>query len=96
MTESARIWYDLGNKVMYRTFGYSKEPVAGIVLEHRNKRDTRCRLVINFDTIVHQGLAPNVRRYTLLRLIPLTIEEPITCPRCGLHGYITNGRWERS
>lgn len=32
--------------------------------------------------------------WTIEQREPLTVRPSILCRRCGLHGWITNGRWE--
>jgi hypothetical protein len=32
--------------------------------------------------------------WTIRQLDPLTVWPSIRCVRCGLHGWITDGRWE--
>lgn len=31
--------------------------------------------------------------HTLVSRTPLTIQPSVACPSCGLHGFITAGRW---
>lgn len=85
---------DIGHGIIAKTFGIPEETVAGVRLVHKDKEGHHCSLVLNFDTARMRRVSPDTPKFTVLRLLPLTIQEKITCRRCGLTGYITNGIWE--
>ena len=45
-------------------------------------------------TVVAKVCAPALSdRHTVTSETPLTVVPSILCPDCGLHGFITDGRW---
>lgn len=42
---------------------------------------------------VQLWLAPSLEDHTIESREPLSVSPSILCPDCGLHGFITGGRW---
>lgn len=61
-------------------------PDGKVGIEHR------CKIVDGTQIIC----APALRLgegHTIISDDPLTVTPSISCPDCGLHGFITDGRW---
>lgn len=56
----------------------------------------RCKVLEMDDGAHHLVTAPRLQLgsgHTIVQDEPLSIVASIACPDCGLHGYITDGRW---
>lgn len=54
-----------------------------------------CRQFNSSERLINAPLIDTVtgKLHHVVKDEPLTIERSILCPQCGLHGYITNGKW---
>jgi hypothetical protein len=68
---------------------------AGAVVVH-GPPDEPCEGVVHFAGTRLQEFSPKMNFWTVESWDPLTLSPSILCKRCGDHGHIRNGRWERS
>jgi hypothetical protein len=86
------------SSVSLTTYGLPAQPIralrypdGSIGIEHR------CKLVDDGrQLVIAPRLTPGPDGHRITNDDPLTIMPSVLCPDCGLHGFITNGRWEDS
>lgn len=64
----------------------------GVILKHSKLDDTSCEGFCTFDGEIQRRISPEVPKWTVEKLDPLTLSPSIRCA-CGFHGFIKEGRW---
>lgn len=81
---------EIGEGVRIRPFTYEGAEV-GIFVMHRHPDGKLCMGTVTFDIPEAAGLERV--RWTLVARDPLTLSPSIHQVECGLHGFITEGKW---
>lgn len=90
MTETARFveqgWTRAVDVPPVRVLFYEGEGSGVVRIEHQ------CRVVEGTQIVCAPALQLG-SGHTLVSEDPITVTPSILCPDCGLHGFITDGRW---
>lgn len=82
-----------GHKIVLKQF---EGETAGLDHWHERQDGTWCRGWIDFaGSKWVQGFNGLVTGWQVVSAEPLTLTPSILCRVCGVHGFITNGRWVR-
>lgn len=60
------------------------DPAKRWLVEHA------CKTVYDYQLVIAPGLDP---AHVVHSVDPLTITASLSCPDCGLHGWVTDGHW---
>lgn len=84
---------DFGSGVRAHWYAYKGTEHAGLVVAHLHADGELCSGAVPIkgrDLDDFEGRRPT---WTLVQEEPLTLTPSIHDPECGLHGFITNGKW---
>jgi hypothetical protein len=84
---------DLGRGVTARFVSWQGYDPVGLIETHHRPDGAACSASILFDLPGIAEAFPGRAVWTVPTLDPLTLSPSLRCPRCGNHGWITDGRW---
>ena len=68
----------------------------GAIISHKNQQGEVCEGVIVFDLdLTRYGPFKEDPKWVVESWKPLTLSPSLHCPKCGDHGYIKKGKWEK-
>jgi hypothetical protein len=84
-----------GHSISFLYEGFDSMERVGLIHHHRSPEGFVCDGGSVLFDVPENEFVPAEQKWQLTSLHPLTLSPSLLCSRCGDHGYIKSGRWEK-